>query len=210
MLSKTYEIAFQILLIVFIERQCLIISSGEFLIHPSIHSKQINGILMSLVYSFIFHSSIRSNMAEVPFIMVKGHRRNALLLFAYEDRHLYVRKYRRNGKEEFVCYQSILRKSDTCAKACAAGVIFQNSICSRKKIKHSRHEHHQSIYDDLVTRSRIIDRCISLKDAREGLVFSVPAQDIFTLEMSQLVNFLHFLIPCLPISDSTFCFIRYC
>lgn len=123
---------------------------------------------------------------------VKGQWSDALLLYAPQDQYLYVKKCECGGKIEYVCYQTILCKSDAGAQRCTSGVQVQNEICTRKKNGHTLHASHQRIYDDLVTRHKINDACIAFKEQCEDLGMSVPAKQIFIREMAKLVcRFIH-------------------
>lgn len=131
-------------------------------------------------------------MSEIPYRIITGHRSDSRLLFTEEEQHLYVQKRRRKTKNgykiEYICYQTILCKqstSDNPIPKCTAGIEVENGICRRKKKPHSNHCHHKAIYDDLQSRHKINNDCMALKNLLEGLTESIPAQKIFTRELSK-------------------------
>lgn len=132
-------------------------------------------------------------MEAVAFQKIRGHREDSILLWVPDEGHLYVRKYNRRGKEVFACYQSILKKnSKNKAAECTATVDIKDGVCTRMYKRHACHPDHKQIFDDLQARNSIIDTCVAMKKTIEGLPFNVPAQGIFTLEMSKLVASVHF------------------
>lgn len=137
-------------------------------------------------------------MEAVAFQKIKGHREDSVLLWVPDECHLYVRKYNRREKEVFECYQRILKKnSKNQAIECAAMVEIKDGICTRVYKQHACHPNHKQIFDDLQARNSIIDTCVAMKKTVEGLPVNVPAQAIFTLEMSKLVAFVDFHIVCI-------------
>lgn len=124
-------------------------------------------------------------MERLPYVMVRGCRSDAFLLYTTKEQHLYVKKYERNNKTEYVCYQTILFKRTASVGKCTSGVQVKDGICTRKKNGHTSHESHKKIYDDLITRHKINDACISLKDMCEDLCITVPARNIFTREIAK-------------------------
>lgn len=122
----------------------------------------------------------------MKFGTVKGHRKNSSLLWISVEGHLYFRKYNRRGKKEFSCYQNILKQNPkNQANKCSAAVEVQPGQCIRNLKAHSCHPDHRKIFDDLQSRNAIIDVCAKMKKIVKGLLIKVPAQEIFTLEMSK-------------------------
>lgn len=115
------------------------------------------------------------------------------------EKNLYVTQARRNGKEEYICYQKILCKTQNKKKSkknkkrrysssipCTARIIIDgNGKCKRNKVIHSNHDNHELIYKDFVTKNNIIDRSIAIKNVLEGLPADVPIHDVFTHELAK-------------------------
>lgn len=57
--------------------------------------------------------------------------------------------------------------------------------CLRNKVNHSKHDNHESLKKDMISKNRFIDKCIEFKNVAEGLPVKVPANDIFTVELSR-------------------------
>lgn len=128
---------------------------------------------------------------EIKFTTVKGHRLNSILLWSYDESCLYFRKYKRSGKETFLCYENILKKnSKNNSKQCSAIVVLKDGTCRRTLKRHASHPDHKQIYNDLETRNSIVDKCVAMKEILEGIPFKIPDQDIFTLALSKLVIFI--------------------
>lgn len=117
------------------------------------------------------------------------------------EKNLYVTQDRRNGKQEYICYQKILSKPQNKKKSkknktrrygnnssipCTARVIIdKNGKCMRNKVPHSNHDNHEIFYKDLRTKNNIIDRSIAIKNVLDGLPTDVPMQDVFTHELAK-------------------------
>lgn len=70
------------------------------------------------------------------FEIIKGHRAGSTLLWVPAEQQLYVKECTRNGKEEFICYQTILRKNvkaDDMAPYCTAGAVVMDGVLIPKK-----------------------------------------------------------------------------
>lgn len=137
-------------------------------------------------------------MDSLTFEMIRGHRIDSTLLWIPAEQHLYYKKCARNGKVEYECYQTVLRKngkSENEAIYCTAGAVVKNGVCTHKAKGHTVHPNHKGIFNNLKVRNRILDRCIAMKEIAEDLCVKVPARDIFTREMAKLV-FFSFIISC--------------
>lgn len=120
---------------------------------------------------------------------IRGKRRDSWLLWALEEKHLYV-KHRVNGSqnEDWICYQNILCKTNKNAVKCTSAVqIGSNKICRPKNGQnpHTKHANHQLIHDDLVSLNNIKDDCIAAKKSSSGLSTDISASDIFTREIAK-------------------------
>lgn len=124
-------------------------------------------------------------MNQLTYVMVKGHRSDSALLFVPQEQHLYVKKCERFNKTEYICYQTILCKSSSIPEKCTSRVQIKNGICTRKRNGHTTHDNHKIIYNDLITRHKINDACIALKDMSKDLCISVPDRKIFTRELAR-------------------------
>lgn len=122
-------------------------------------------------------------MQHLPYKTVMGHRRNAQLLWVPTKKHIYVKK-----EGEWICYQTILLKSDSNAIKCTSRVqTISDSLCIQKNVfvPHTNHEDHEKIYNDLISRNKIIDQCVEMKNLSDGLTISIPSKDIFTRKMAR-------------------------
>lgn len=128
-------------------------------------------------------------MADLPYEIIIGHRRDAQLLWSPREKMLYYRKkVLKNKNEDWLCYQDILGRDKTknvIACSCRMSVDRSKSTCNHKTFGHTSHENHEAIYKDLISRNKIIDDCILLNNATEGLSMDVPIGDIFTREMAK-------------------------
>ena len=57
--------------------------------------------------------------------------------------------------------------------------------CRRKKIPHTKHENHETIYKELKTRNGFLDQVLMVNNVLEGLSVKVSNRDIFTLELAK-------------------------
>lgn len=60
-----------------------------------------------------------------------------------------------------------------------------NGTFVRNKVEHTSHDNHEFLRNEIVTKNNIIDRCTEFQKVAEGLPIRVPANDIFTLEVSK-------------------------
>lgn len=128
-------------------------------------------------------------MSNLPYQIIYGNRRDARLLWSPKEQMLYYRKrVLRSGNEDWVCYQEILRRNktkDVVACSCALSVNPNRATCSRKSFIYSNHDNHASIFKDIVSRNNMVEDCILLKKATEGLSIKVPVGEIFTRELAK-------------------------
>lgn len=145
--------------------------------------------------------------------LIKGFRRNANVVWSPQERYLYAHQCERNNRIEYICYQKILhdqyvvrknkekmkKKNKKCKENskyifkkkekvlnCSARIkIDANGQCHRNTVEHSNHANHESLKKDMVTKNHIIDRCIEFKNVAKDLPIKVPANDIFTIELSR-------------------------
>lgn len=138
---------------------------------------------------------------DVDFEYVIGERRNARLVYVLEENNLFVTQAKRNGKEEYICYQKFLSKTGNkktskkskkrrngknSSNPCTARIVIDaNGKCYRNKVPHSAHDNHEFIYKDMVTKNRIISRSLAIKDALDGIPLEVPTHDVFTHELAK-------------------------
>lgn len=88
------------------------------------------------------------------------------------------RKKKKNKREKNKKEKKVLN--------CTARVkVDSTGQCSRNKVNHSHHHNHESLKKDMMTKNNIIDRCLEFKNVAKGLPIKVPANDIFTLELSK-------------------------
>lgn len=149
----------------------------------------------------------------MEFEYIEGLRRNAKVVWVPRERHLYVRNVKRGGNIEYICYQKVLcnqniterkdknnndesigkherkkkknNKREIVLKCNARVIVDGNEKYTRNKIEHTFHENHEHIYKDMVSKNKIIDRCVAHKKVTEGLAVKVPTHDFFTLELAK-------------------------
>lgn len=127
-------------------------------------------------------------MAEIPHTLIKGKKQDSSLLWASEEKHLYVKKGTPNkkGDVDWICYQTILCEHDPKGIKCTSRLKrLADGQCFRKSLPHSKHKNHSLIYEDLKSRNKIIDDCIQFSELCDGLSLKVPVSDFFTLAMSK-------------------------
>lgn len=145
-----------------------------------------NVIYVPLFSLFSYHK-----MAQLLYKKIRGKRYNSRLLWVPEEKHLFVRhrvNENRNKGEDWICYQTILRKKNKNDVNCSSALhIDSKGICRRKNVRnsHTNHNNHQSIFDDLISLNNIKDDCITAKKVYEGISTSFSALDIFTRELSK-------------------------
>lgn len=113
---------------------------------------------------------------------IEGRRRGSRLMWVFEDKYLYVKKDTRSGKRVYSCYQNQI---DPKAKCASRRFIDENGIMTTNWITHTPHHDHTSIYEDLKTRSNIIDSCVEASNALRDLHVTIPNQQIFTRELAK-------------------------
>lgn len=114
---------------------------------------------------------------------VEGKRKGSKLIWIPIEQYLYFKKDARiDGSNVYLCYQNRLDKSQPCP---ARRTIDSVGTVTTNQMPHSCHGNHKSLYDDLKTRSSILDSCIQAASALEGLHMPVPNQQIFTRELSK-------------------------
>lgn len=114
---------------------------------------------------------------------VEGKRKNSKLIWIVEEQLLYFKKDERtDGKKVFLCYQNIIDSSQPCP---ARRFIDLEGVVTLNALPHICHNDHRSVYEDLKTKSGVINGCIQAAKALEGLHVSVPNQQIFIRELSK-------------------------
>lgn len=123
------------------------------------------------------------------FKIIPGHRRGSSLLYSANDKYLYVKKKVHNstGKEDWICYQEILCKTNPLATPCTKRILYdpKTTSCTDKQIVHSIHPNHELIANDLITRNEIVDNCVAMRDMCQDLSIKVPTGEIFTRELAK-------------------------
>lgn len=125
-------------------------------------------------------------MESLTFEIIRGHRIDSTLLWVPAEQNLYYKKCTRNGKEEYECYQTILRKNGKTEYKpayCTAGAVVKDGVCNHKVNGHTNHSNHTEIFINLNSRNKILDRCIAMKDITDEVSHSV--QFVFLLFLCQ-------------------------
>lgn len=122
-------------------------------------------------------------MDFLTFEVVEGKRKNSKLIWIPEEKFLYFKKDERaDGRIVYLCYQNQINKDSSCP---ARRSIDLRGNVTTNATTHACHTDHQSLYNDMKSRSGIINRCIQAAAALEGLHVAVPNQQIFTHELSK-------------------------
>lgn len=99
-----------------------------------------------------------------------------------KERHLYYKHDERSGKKIYLCYENVITPNSQCAARC---FIDANGLMSLNSIPHNGHPDHTYVYDDLHTKSNIIDSVAAAAVALKDLHQTIPSQQIFTREMAK-------------------------
>lgn len=133
-------------------------------------------------------------MEKIAVEKIQSSRSDGVLLWASEEKHVYVKKSTSpvTGLEDWICYQTIIRKTHPDAPECTSRVLVdpENMTAVRKRVNHTNHQNHELIFKDLASRNKIINDCVQLKEMCDGLSIDVRASDVFTREMATLVHYL--------------------
>lgn len=102
------------------------------------------------------------------FEIIQGVRENSQLLYIFSEKKLYVRKVKRNGATEFICYETIFGKNEkknhhSENKCTARTKLFPNDMLKRMNVQHSCSIDHEMIRRDLDRRTNMKNKCKSLK-----------------------------------------------
>lgn len=127
-------------------------------------------------------------MAEIVAIIIEGHQQGSFLLWAPEEKHLFVKKGTptKNGDIDWICYQTILCQHDSNETKCTSRLKrAANGVCFRKSLPHKSHKDHTLIYNDLMTKQKIVGDCVQFNKLCEGLAMKVPVNDFFTRELTK-------------------------
>lgn len=114
--------------------------------------------------------------------IVEGKRKGSKLVWIPEENHLYYIKDERGARKVYLCYQNREDKNSSCP---ARRFIDSDGQVTSNQIPHANHPNHEQIYNDLKTRSKIIQSCIQASTALEDLHVTVPTQQIFTRELAR-------------------------
>lgn len=130
---------------------------------------------------------ISAKMAKYTFI--EGYKFGNLL-YLEEEKHLFVRKSGDNGEQIFICYQSILAKSNKKKEAaqpnCTARVkLTANGICTRNKIGHTNHENHEIHFHDLEILNAVKENCRTLQNIIPITAHKVSVKEVFLQEIAK-------------------------
>lgn len=112
--------------------------------------------------------------------VVEGKRKNSKLIWIAEEKFLYFLKDTRRDQKIYQCYEN-----RTGSKCPARRIIDSNGKVTMNASPHSNHLSHESIYNDMKTRSNIIDACMQAANVLDGLHVTVPSQQIFTRELAK-------------------------
>lgn len=134
--------------------------------------------------------------SQNEYMFIKGHR-GAELLYVPSEKCLYVKKNERNGKQYYICYQTILSKERKikkgiadnidCSKCTARVFLNKRKQCWRNKIAHTLHKDHQVIVEDLRSLDAMKRDCKMLKRnlAIPSASRKVNAREIYDKHMSK-------------------------
>lgn len=143
----------------------------------------VNCCVSSLLIFSPFSSYEASIIKKMDFLtaeIVEGKRKNSKLVWIPEEKFLYFLKDTRHDQKIYQCYEN--RTGSQCP---ARRTIDSTGKVSMNALPHSHHSSHESIYNDMKTRSNIIDACTQAANVLDGLHVTVPSQQIFTRELAK-------------------------
>lgn len=126
--------------------------------------------------------------------MIQGVREGSRLLHIIAEDMLYVLKNKRNGNEEYICYENILvapkKKNKTKAnnsEKCTARVrILSDGTCERMGVVgHSCHPNHASVRRDLQKSTNMKKNCQYLRDHFPEDAYRISNRHIFQREIAK-------------------------
>lgn len=116
--------------------------------------------------------------------LVRGLQATSMLLYMLGT--LYVKKCERNGRQEWICYQSVLSKNKCKNEPnCTARVIIKDGIASRNKVKHTDHHTHEVLYADMVSANNMKEQIQFLRDNYPEMVHMIQVDNIFHKEIAK-------------------------
>lgn len=126
----------------------------------------------------------------MKFVILQGLRVGSRVLYVPQDKMLYVPKCRRRGREEFICYQTILcaqKKGNNHHQKCTARVIVEDlsKNCVRNKVPHSSHCNHEELMDIMETTNNIKEKCSILRNKFPLFSKKIRPKDIFYDEVAK-------------------------
>lgn len=120
-------------------------------------------------------------MNFLTFEEIEGKRKNSKLIWIVEEQYLYFKKDERaDGRKVYLCYQNRIDSNQPCP---ARRSIDSKGIVTTNTMPHSNHTDHRFIYEEMNTKSAIVNSCIQAATALKDLHVSVPNQQIFTREL---------------------------
>lgn len=121
----------------------------------------------------------------MEYSFIDGYRAGAKFLYVPSEKNLYYKKHTmQDGASSYICYQSILKKKPDSIH-CGARVILQGNICSRNHISHSKHDHHEIRYEDLLALNRMRTACNSLRENFNEDAQKISAIKVFNREVAK-------------------------
>lgn len=140
-----------------------------------------------LLYSFLQNFS--EFKMPLEYKIVNGKREGSELLYAIEEKILYLKKIKRGQNTIFRCYQRVLSKSkeanDKDGTICNGEVtVDEDGICYRRT-PHSQHEHHEHIMNDLESFNTMKKDCRYLNEKYGVVANKISEQDVFCAEMKK-------------------------
>lgn len=125
----------------------------------------------------------------MDYCFIKGYKGGSLL-YLEDEKHLFVRKSGENGEETYICYQSVLAKSNKKKKMtqpnCTARVKLDGKkICTRNKIAHSKHENHEILFRDFETLNAVRKNCRTLQKIIPITAHKISAKEVFLQEIAK-------------------------
>lgn len=124
---------------------------------------------------------------EREYIYLKGFREGSILLYVLADKRLYIKKTVRPNKQvEWICYQTILTKTDDTQPKCTARVIIHSDgKMTLNKICHSEHNDHSVICKDMEAINEMKNKCDYVRTELESIAHKISAEDIFLQVMKK-------------------------
>lgn len=127
---------------------------------------------------------------------IKGFREGSNLLYVPSEKYLYRFKSKRNGIQEFICYQTIIDRTKKINPAsnedqldCTARVRLLSNVLCERRFEHVCHQNHEQIVREMNKTNNMKDVCQFIKQNLTEDAHRNPTKHIFQREIAKCVFF---------------------